>query len=168
MSNVTAPGDNESGLPTVDTLTGNSGGAVGADSNNNINIVGSGSVDVVGNPSTNTLTISVTGVPLSVAVAASSTQACAVNTVYYVTAASGCVLTLPATAAAGSIVGVVGNGAGGWTLEPNTGQTIKVLTASASTSVASGEQYDCISVMCTVANTTWVMMNCVTTGFTVT
>ena len=104
----------------------------------------------------------------AVAPASGSTQACAVNTIYYVTAASGCVLTLPATAAAGSIVGVVGNGAGGWTLEPNTGQTIKVLTASASTSVASGEQYDCISVMCTVANTTWVMMNCVTTGFTVT
>ena len=45
----------------VDTLTGNSGGAVGPDLSNNINVVGSGIITVAGNPGTNTLTISATG-----------------------------------------------------------------------------------------------------------
>ncbi len=43
----------------VETLTGNSGGAVGPDGSNNINVVGDGTtIDVVGTPGTNTLTIS--------------------------------------------------------------------------------------------------------------
>lgn len=43
----------------VETLTGNSGGAVGPDGANNINVVGDGvTIDVSGNPGTNTLTIS--------------------------------------------------------------------------------------------------------------
>lgn len=45
---------------TVETLTGNSGGAVGP-SAGNINVVGSGDISVVGNPGTNTLTISASG-----------------------------------------------------------------------------------------------------------
>lgn len=46
----------------VQTLTGNSGGAVGPDAGNNINVVGDTiTIDVAGNPGTNTLTISTTG-----------------------------------------------------------------------------------------------------------
>lgn len=46
----------------VETLTGNSGGAVSPDGNNTINILGqSGQVVVTGNPGTNTLTISLAG-----------------------------------------------------------------------------------------------------------
>jgi hypothetical protein len=44
----------------VETLTGNTGGAVGA-TGNNINIVGTGVVTVTGNPATSTLTISDSG-----------------------------------------------------------------------------------------------------------
>lgn len=44
----------------TETLTGNSGGAVGP-SANNINTAGSGSITIVGNPSTNTLTTQLTG-----------------------------------------------------------------------------------------------------------
>lgn len=40
------------------TLTGNSGGAVGIDAANNINIQGGIGINVAGNPATNTLTIS--------------------------------------------------------------------------------------------------------------
>ncbi len=47
---------------SLDTLKGNSGGFVGPDGGGNINIIGDGStIDVVGNPGTNTLTISATG-----------------------------------------------------------------------------------------------------------
>jgi hypothetical protein len=45
----------------VETLTGNSGGAVGPDAGHNINVVGTGSITVVGNPGTNTLTITPSG-----------------------------------------------------------------------------------------------------------
>lgn len=56
---------NGGGGPTpgagIETLTGNSGGAVSADGANNVNTVGTGSVTVVGNPGTNTLTAQLTG-----------------------------------------------------------------------------------------------------------
>jgi uncharacterized membrane protein YciS (DUF1049 family) len=43
----------------VETLTGNTGGAVGPDGSDNINVVGDGTtITVAGNPGTNTLTIS--------------------------------------------------------------------------------------------------------------
>lgn len=101
-------------------------------------------------------------------VAASSTPITAsVNTGYYITDASTVTITLPAVAAAGSVVSIVGNGAGGWILAPGSGQTIKVVNQSASTSVASAEQYDCIEVLCTVANTAWVARSLATTGFTI-
>ena len=45
----------------VSTLTGNSGGAVSPDGSNNINTVGTGSITIVGNPGTNTLTTQLTG-----------------------------------------------------------------------------------------------------------
>lgn len=43
------------------TLTGDTGGAVGADGANNVNLLGSGAVAIAGNPGTNTLTVSVDG-----------------------------------------------------------------------------------------------------------
>lgn len=45
----------------VQDLTGNTGGPVGPDGANNINIIGSGALSVAGNPGTNTLTISQSG-----------------------------------------------------------------------------------------------------------
>lgn len=45
----------------VQTLTGNSGGAVSSDGSGNINTIGGNNISVVGNPGTNTLTASVTG-----------------------------------------------------------------------------------------------------------
>lgn len=101
-------------------------------------------------------------------IAAPSTPVTAtVNTGYYITNASQVTITLPVTAAAGSVVAIAGNGAGGWILQPGAGQTIKIQAGSASTSITSAEQYDCIEVICTVANTTWVARSVVTTGFSV-
>lgn len=46
----------------VETIQGNTGGKVGPDGTNNINIVGDGTtVSIVGNPGTNTLTVSAIG-----------------------------------------------------------------------------------------------------------
>lgn len=50
------------GPAVVETLTGNTGGAVGPDGSNNINVVGDGTTaTVAGNPGTHTLTISTAG-----------------------------------------------------------------------------------------------------------
>jgi hypothetical protein len=45
----------------VQKLTGDSGGAVGPDGNNNINLIGGTDIVVTGNPGTNTITIATTG-----------------------------------------------------------------------------------------------------------
>jgi hypothetical protein len=97
-----------------------------------------------------------------------TTKAAAVNNTYIANNASQVVVTLPSTAALGSVVEVMGLGAGGWKLSANTGQTIKVAgtTTSSSGSLASTSQYDAIIVKCIVANTTWAVIPA-TTGYTV-
>ena len=128
--------------------------------------ISSGAGILVAN-SSGAITISATGGGIGWTAAPSTPVTAVINTGYYVTDASQVTFSLPTTAAAGSVVKIVGNGAGGWILQPGAGQTIKVLSASASTSITSAEQYDCIEVLCTVANTTWVTMSMVTTGFTI-
>jgi hypothetical protein len=60
MLAVWAPWTSPNG--TVQSLTGNSGGVVFPDSNSNINVVGDGTtINIVGNPGTNTLTASLVG-----------------------------------------------------------------------------------------------------------
>jgi len=49
------------GVGPVDTLTGDTGGAVGPDGLSNINILGGTNIEVAGNPGTNTLTINQEG-----------------------------------------------------------------------------------------------------------
>jgi len=128
--------------------------------------INSGAGILVANGS-GSITISATGGGIGWTPAASTPVTAAINTGYIVTDASQVTFTLPVTAAVGSVVRIAGNGAGGWILAPGSGQTIKVLAASASTSITSAEQYDCIEVVCTVANTTWVAISMVTTGFTI-
>ena len=50
---------NTGGNPTVETVTGNSGGPVGPDASHNLNLLGNNStgINIVGNPATNTLTV---------------------------------------------------------------------------------------------------------------
>jgi len=50
-----------SGGGIIETITGNSGGPVGPDAGHNINIIGSGNINVAGNPGTNTETITLVG-----------------------------------------------------------------------------------------------------------
>jgi len=46
-------------LPDIETLTADSGGAVGPDAAFNVNILGGSDVTTVGNPGTNTITINI-------------------------------------------------------------------------------------------------------------
>lgn len=86
-----------------------------------------------------------------------TSQTAAVNNGYIANNAGLVTVTLPAVAAVGSIVHVVGMGAGLFALKGNTGQTINFgnqTTSSAGTCTAT-QQYDAIQVVCNVANTTW-------------
>lgn len=99
---------------------------------------------------------------------AGTTQAAAVSNGYIVGNASQTTITLPATAALGSLVSVQGKGAAGWILAANTGQTIQ-MGATATTSggsFTSAAQYDNIQVVCITANTTWAVLSALSSGLT--
>jgi hypothetical protein len=110
----------------------------------------------------------VTGAGLSWSTVTGTTQAAAINNGYIANNAGVVTITLPATAAIGSIVAVHGLGAGGWTLAANTGQTIQFgnLASSSGGSFSSTNQYDVVWVICMVANTTWSVMTNISQGLT--
>ncbi len=69
--------------------------------------------------------------------------------------------TLPTVAAFGTLISVVGLGAGGWIIAQNAGQNIQFgnlsTTHGASGSLASTNQYDQVDLLCIVANLTWTI-----------
>lgn len=80
-------------------------------------------------------------------------------------------LTLPATAAVGTIIEVVGQGAGGWLIAQAAGQQIQVgavaSTLGAAGSIASTNRYDTVRLMCVTANTIFQVVSGVTAGYTI-
>lgn len=97
-----------------------------------------------------------------------TTQAAAVDHGYVVSNAAQTTITLPATAALGSIVEVAGKGAGGWILVANTGQTIHLgsVATTVGGSLTSTNQYDCVRLVCVTADTTWVALSAWSNGLT--
>lgn len=85
-------------------------------------------------------------------------------TINHATPATLLEITLPATATFGDRVEIVGNTSGMWKLIAATGDTIKLLssTTSAGGYLLATTQYDCVEVVCTVENDTWVV--CKSTG----
>lgn len=94
-----------------------------------------------------------------------TSQAAEVGFGYIVGNASQTTISLPPTAPVGSTVSIVGLGAAGWILQPAGGQTIKIISVSAGTSVTTTNSFDCITVVCAVANTTWVAIDMATEYF---
>lgn len=78
-------------------------------------------------------------------------------------------VSLPASCAPGDMISVQGQGAGGWLIQANTGQTIHIGASASSSagSVASANQYDALTLVCIVANTDWAMYGPVSSGFTI-
>lgn len=125
-------------------------------------ITGSGNITVTS--SSGTISISATG---SASFAwndvSGTSQAAAVNNGYIISNAAQTTVTLPATAAEGSVVCVQGKGAAGWILTANTGQTIKFgnATTSSAGSLTSTNQYDSVQIICITANTTWSVISAI-------
>lgn len=92
-----------------------------------------------------------------------TTQAMAVNTGYIADNAGLVTMTLPATAAQGTVLSVAGNGAGGWRIAQNALQSIKIgnqqTTVGVGGSLSSTNANDQLQLLCVVANTTWVTMS---------
>jgi hypothetical protein len=93
------------------------------------------------------------------------------NKSYYTTGGGTLEFTLPVTSAAGSIIEIAGIGSLGWRILQNAGQNIElgnvISTVGVGGSVESTDNGDTIRLLCTTANTVWVMLSCVTAGFIV-
>lgn len=91
-----------------------------------------------------------------------TSQAAAVNSGYIANNAALVTITLPDTAALGSIVRVCGKGAGGWRVAQNAGETIHFLGQDTTTGVGgyleSNNTYASIELLCTVADTEWTVL----------
>lgn len=110
-------------------------------------------------PGANTITIASTG-GMTWSEVTGTSQSMAVNHGYILNNVALVTATLPATAAVGDIVAVVGSGSGGWAIAQNAGQTIHFgnqnTTTGAGGSLASTNRYDSIELICNIANTDWV------------
>jgi len=141
-------GNTSTGKSTVATLTAGSGISV-TNGNGSITIASTGS---------ETWT-EVTG----------TTQAMTANNGYVANNAAQVVLTLPATAAIGDKIKVVGKGAGLYRIAQNAGQTIHFGGLSSTTGAAGylevdttlGSRYDSIELVCITANTEFVVVDAV-------
>lgn len=84
-------------------------------------------------------------------------QSMAVNNGYVVNSASQCTLTLPATAAIGDLVRVVGRESNGWLIAQNAGQTIHFNSSDTTTGVpgqlVSTNRYNSVELVCVTADT---------------
>jgi len=141
-------------LGSVNTLTGNSGGAISPVAGN-INIVGAGGTLVSGAGST----LTITAAPQSFTWNNNAVSAAlAVNNGYIVTAGAQS-FSLPAVSAVGDEIALMLNGGVSWTITQGAGQSIRVLgsmsTGGAGGSVATTGGGQTIWMICTTANLEW-------------
>ena len=110
------------------------------------------------------ITINATAAALSWVEVTAATQAMAITTSYGANRGGGITFTLPATAAAGSVMEIVGM-AGLWVLAQNAGQTVHVgafsTTTGAGGSLTATNAGDCIILRCITADTDFRVQNMV-------
>jgi hypothetical protein len=97
---------------------------------------------------------------ISTVVVSGTSQSAAVNTRYITNNAGLVTVTLPATAAVGSVLQITGLGAGGWKVAQNAGQQMIIGNATTTSgtggSANSTHQNDTLTLVCAVANTTFI------------
>lgn len=159
MSQSGNVGGGGSVLPDIETLTGDSGGAVGPDAAFNVDLLGGTGITTVGTPGSNQIVFNIVGGGITWNRVAGPAVGIAINNGYIPTNAGLVTLTLPTTAAVGSIIEIVGEGAGGWSIAQNAGESIQFgnlsTTVGAGGSLDSTNQWDTVTLVCRVADTTW-------------
>ncbi len=127
----------------------------------NINFLESGSITITGSGSD--ITFNATGGGLMWVEVTTTSQAMSVNTGYVANNGALVTLTMPVTAAFGSIIQVVGKGAGGWLIAQNANQTIHFGNQSTTTgvagSLASTNLRDGVTMVCTTADTDFTVID---------
>lgn len=105
------------------------------------------------------ITISGTGSGIGWTEVTGTTQAMVADNGYVANNAALVTLTLPATAAFGTAISVIGKGAGGWRIAQNSGQSVRVGSSTSTVGVggniSSTTSSDAITLICTTANTVW-------------
>ena len=90
---------------------------------------------------------------------------------YFTTGGGALVMTLPVTAAAGTIIEIAGSAAASWAIAQNAGQSVQLgavtSTVGVGGTVTSANAGDTIRMLCITADTKWVMLGSVTAGFAV-
>lgn len=121
----------------------------------NINFLQSGNISITGSGSN--ISFSVVGGGLTWVNVSGTTSALSINTGYIIDNGALVTLILPSTAAQGSIISIVGKGAGGWLVAQNANQKIYFGTSSTTTgvggSLSSTNQKDNLELVCITANT---------------
>jgi hypothetical protein len=92
-----------------------------------------------------------------------TSESAAVNTFYLTNNAGQVTITMPATAAVGDEVAVIGKGSGGWKIAQNAGQTIyfgdQNTTAGAGGYLESTNRRDCVSLVCVTDDSEFEVIN---------
>lgn len=150
-------------LPDIETLTADIGGAVGPDAAFNIDLLGGTGCTTTGTPVANQIVFDVTGGGITWSRPAGAAVAAAVDNGYVSVNAGLVTVTLPVTAALGTVIEIMGEGAGGWVIAQNAGQSIQFgnlsTTVGAGGSLASTNQWDTVKIICRVADTTWSVVS---------
>lgn len=107
----------------------------------------------------NSITIAGTGSGIGWTEVTGTTQAITADNGYVANNAGLVTFTLPVTAAFGTVINIIGKGAGGWAVAQNASQVIRIgssaSTAGVGGSIASTNQFDAIELLCTTADTVW-------------
>jgi hypothetical protein len=148
------------GSPTTTTINAVTGGTY---SNGTITLSGTGSVN--GTQITGLSTGSTGGAGITWNNSTTATTA-TTNNGYVGTATTLTTITLPSTAAFGSIIEVVGTGTGLWRISQSTAsQSIKFGITGTTTGtggyLSATSQYDCVKLLCTSADTTFVVTSAI-------
>jgi hypothetical protein len=146
----------------IGTLAGDSGTATGA----TVTIAGAGGITTSAAGSTVTITGSGGGITWDRKTTTPITMVAANG---YVQANAGAGLTtfvMPATAALGTVIEVIGESSGGWTITHavGTNQLIQygsVATTTTTGSLSSSNRYDSVKLVCRVADTVWSVVSAI-------
>jgi len=92
-----------------------------------------------------------------------TTQSASIDNGYIANNVALVTITIPTTAAVGSVVRVAGKGTGGWKIAQNASEQIifgnQSTTVGTGGSLASVNDYDAVELLCITANTTWVVVS---------